>query len=770
MKRSAHFLIFCMLFTLVANARVVDVQSARQLAEKFCLQYIKVKPLDVQLQQTETTSKGVPVYYVFSTSSTGGFIIISAEDAAHPVIGYSPTGEFKLPDPKANIAIWMQKRKEEIEFIRLNNLLPDADISNEWAGAFGQTAFNKGVNPNLQSVAPLCQTTWNQSPYYNAMCPSGCLTGCVATAMSQIMRYWSWPVTGTGSSSYCDCTQNGFTQNNGTLSANYGTTTYNWANMPNYISSNNNDVALINFHCGVSVQMDYTPNFSGAWVINADNPICAQNSYVQYFKYDPNTIQGLKRANYSDPQWIQLLENDLNLNRPIQYAGWDPSAGGHTWVCDGYDVNNNLHMNWGWGGYSNGYYALNNLNPGGYNFSNNHEACIGIQPLNSVSNDAGILSIVTPNGNVCSGTFTPVVQLHNYGNNTLTSCVIKYHIDNNANQTFNWNGSLASGNSVNVTLAQMSTTSGAHTFTAFTQNPNSATDGNSSNDQTTGNFNVSTGGALLPLVEGFESSANLPANWTLSNPDNDAQWEVSTTVARTGSNCMGFNNCNGDGNTDMTGRKDWVYTKPLSFANVTSASMSFDVAYAPASYQNVQYNDTLAVFYSVNCGQTWSQLYKKGGNNLATAPVYVITSSNCWAPASNEWRNELINLPSQVNNQGNVIFAFENISGWGEWVYVDNINIYSNTTTGVSSNDPGNGFQLFPNPAKGSVTISGTSLNGKVRMMIYDAAGQVVRNSELHSAGNDFSEIISTGDIAPGIYFVRVSDDTNTWYKKLVIE
>src|SRR5207249_2487668 len=133
------------------------------------------------------------------------------------------------------------------------------------------------------------------------------------------MRFWKFPATGTGSSSYTAGTY-------GTLSANYGATTYSWTSMPNAIGSNNTAVATLNYQAGVSVEMNYSPSGSGAYVITGDNPVCAQASFVNYFGYDPNTIQGLYRSSYTDANWIALLENDLTAGRPLEYVGTDPNA------------------------------------------------------------------------------------------------------------------------------------------------------------------------------------------------------------------------------------------------------------------------------------------------------------------------------------------------------------------------------------------------------------------------------------------------------------
>src|ERR1051326_4657122 len=463
--------------TATANAlfaKSVDVNSAKQVAENFLSKHAKFKSLNLSLAYTEKSQAGDADYYVFDLNYGNGFIIISAEDAGHPVIGYSTEGRaFAKPSSTENpeFNFWIEGKKKEIEFMRSYNILPTSEIKNEWSG----WAANKLMPPSINTVSPLCATNWNQngggSVPYNADCPGGSVTGCVATAMAQIMKKWNYPATGTGSSSYNSGSY-------GTLSANYGATTYNWANMPN--NSSNADVALISYHCGVSVDMAYSPNGSGAQVCGG-NP-SAQYSYVTYFKYATAIVckaQATERSN-----WITELENEFNAGRPMEYQGDDASAGGHTWVGDGYDASNNIHMNWGWGGYNNGYYSVTNLNPSGYNFSQQTGGLINIKPIVTAALDAGIGNIISPSGAVCSSTFSPTVQLNNFGNSTaLTSCDINYHVDASPNQTYHWTGSLAVNASTNVTLPSMTVGAGTHTLTASTSNPNSSTDGNATNDQ-----------------------------------------------------------------------------------------------------------------------------------------------------------------------------------------------------------------------------------------------------------------------------------------------
>jgi hypothetical protein len=764
MKKITCFFIAFIFGMNLVSAKPITSQTAKDLALTFFKQHKGNALLSATLAHTGMLADGTPAYFVFNINENDGFIIISADDAAHPVIGYSTKDHYIIPEGKSNIGKWLVTRTKEIAAIRAVNAQPDFEIKREWAGNFTSNLSARGSNNNsVTSVSPLCSSTWDQSGggtvQYNNLCPGGSVTGCVATAMAQIMRFWSYPAHGTGSSSY---TAGSY----GTLSCNYGATTYNWSAMP--LTSSNSNVALISYQAGVSVEMNYSPSGSGAYVITADDPICAQNSYVQYFGYDPAIIQGLYRSGYSDATWISMLENDLIAGRPIQYVGDDPTQGGHTWVCDGFDATNNFHMNWGWGGYDDGYYSINNLNTSsGFNPSQNHEALMGIQPMATTSVDAGVSAVVSPVGTGCTSSFTPVVTLKNFGSTTLTSCVVNYNIDGGSTLTHNWSGSLASGLTANVTLTTFTTTAGTHTLTSSSSNPNGSTDGNTANDQTVSTFNSNSSALALPLAEGLESSAAIPTGWTLYNPDADAAWVVSTTVAKTGSHSLGFNNCDGDASTDMTGRVDRIITAPYNFSSATSASLSFDVAYAVLTYTSGTYYDALKVYSSIDCGSTWVQIYSKSGTTLASAPTYTSIAA-CWAPASAaDWRNDVTNISSLAGNSS-VMFAFENTSAWGTWLYLDNINITS-STTGISPVST-QGFNIYPNPASTSFTIEGADHSGMVRYTIYNMSGQEVKKGEILSAANSFKEVVSVTDLSSGMYFVKLNDEKTTWTRKISIE
>lgn len=370
--------------TLFANP--IDEQTALKVAEKFNQSItgnngkarILKSPVFKCISKIKTTSlssNAGAYYYVFS-SGNNDFTIVSGDDATLPILGYSTSSNFDPNNIPSNVAKWLEGYKNEIRYIIENNIQPTTEISEKWKVLKSKNTVNKLSNAEA-IVNPLIQTKWDQMPYYNDLCPGGSVTGCVATAMAQIMKYWNYPATGSGFHSYNH-------QTYGTLSANFGSTTYQWASMPNLVTSNNNAVATLIYQVGVSVDMNYSINSSAAYVISAKSygTNCAEFALKTYFGYK-NTLQGIESANYTQTQWLNLLKTELNASRPVLYAGFD--SGGHCFVADGYDNNNFIHFNWGWGGQFDGFFQINALYPGGNNFSNRQQAIIGIAPTTNTN-------------------------------------------------------------------------------------------------------------------------------------------------------------------------------------------------------------------------------------------------------------------------------------------------------------------------------------------------------------------------------------------------
>jgi hypothetical protein len=439
----------------VSTAKEVNPATAKLVAQNMVQQVLNVKSsLSVQLVYTSISqinlnpiysgSDEIPLFYVFNIENENGFVLVSGDDHAIPILGYATSGSFdyyRLPD---NFKKWIEGYKNQMRFIITNNVQANEDIANQWERLETRQSLN--VNKDFNAVSPLLSTIWSQSPYVNDMCPYDvnagaangyhAVTGCPATAMAQIMKFWNYPSHGTGFHSYNHSTY-------GTLSANFASTTYDWGAMPNNVSGSNNAVATLMYHCGVAVEMQYGPTSSGSYVIMDGYPMeqTCEYAYKTYFGYNASTLQGLKRENYTDSQWIQLLKTDLNAGRPIQYAGF--GAGGHTFVCDGYDNNNYFHMNWGWGGYADGFYLIDALNPGSGGtgsgagtYNNGQQAVFGIQPPSGTLNyDITLYASVSASQNPISydQSFTVHTDIANWSSGTFNGDYCAAIFDENLN-------------------------------------------------------------------------------------------------------------------------------------------------------------------------------------------------------------------------------------------------------------------------------------------------------------------------------------------------
>jgi hypothetical protein len=754
MKKILYSLAALVLLGSSAYAGVVVPGTAKTVAANFYSQTTQKQVSNITLVYTEVSATGEPVYFAYNVNGTEGFVLVSAEDAGRPILGYSTEGNYIVPSATSNpeLNFFMQARKSEIEAIRIQNGQADVAISKEWSDYVN----NKIHNPVALSTphAPLVKSTWNQSGGgavpFNNLCPGGSVTGCVATTMAQIMRYWEYPTQGTGSHSYNAGTY-------GTLTANFATT-YNWANMP--LAGSNADVAKISYHCGVSVNMNYSPSGSGAQVCGSGGP-SAQYSYKTYYKYDP----GLHCMSYSGntATWNAALVAEFAAGRPVQYVGVDPTAGGHTWVCDGNDAADKMHQNWGWGGASDGYYDVTALTPSGMNFSNQMDALIGIKPLTpTTALDLGAYTITSPAGTSCNGTFTPVISIRNFGATTVTSCTINYNVDGGTNQTFSWSGSLPSFQSTSITLPAMTVAVGAHIFNVSSSMPNGSADGNTANDQMSSMVNVlsSTASKQLSYTEGFET-AGFPYSDCYLYSKTGPLWSTTATAAKTGTTSLEvamFGAGSGDG--------DEFITPSIDMTNVTTATMTFQVAHAQLNATDA---DQLQVLASTNCGGAWVQKYSKFGSALATGGVM----ATAFTPTASQWRMETVNISSAAG-MPDVRFKFKfNSNGAGNNVFIDDINI--NTSGNGVPEEFVNGFDLnvYPNPMVDQTTISFT-IHDKynVAIGIYDIIGKEivpVSNATELNAGS-YSLPLSKNFLNKGVYFVKLEVNGYSVTKKIVVQ
>lgn len=385
MKKIKHllFLAICLGLFLQINAAPVD----RAVAKKAAITYCKYKTsffkqsLNASSVVNEHTLfySGKATLYVFNFED--GYVITTADDRAPAIIAYSPKGNFDVNNINPAVKYWIEPIQEHVALLQIQN--PKANKHEQWVELqSGNVAQNVSYN-NAKGVAPLLTSTWGQGSGYNDACPlfdtlanERCVTGCVATAMAQIMYYHKYPATGNGSNSYTHIYY-------GTLAESFNNVPYNWAVMTDVANASSQaEISKLIYHAGISVNMNYGPDGSGTQSEYATSAL--QNN----FRYRPD-VRSINRIDYTILNWQRVLKENIDAHQPVLYSGQDDSisAGGHAWVCDGYNDNNYFHMNWGWDGSGNSaYYWVDSLKVsiGGQlqgRFNAGQSAVVNIAPL-----------------------------------------------------------------------------------------------------------------------------------------------------------------------------------------------------------------------------------------------------------------------------------------------------------------------------------------------------------------------------------------------------
>ena len=374
MKRITSLAIMSATTLALLAAPLTPEQALRRVHGNSALKMPSKSGTSMKLSFSMQTQKGEPAVYIFDRPASSGYLIVSADDTATPLLGYADSGSFDANNMPPQLEWWLSEYASQIDYASANG------IKNTYAPI-----------ANKKEIAPLVKTKWNQGTPYNNLCPSvnnvKCPSGCVATAMAQVMKFWNYPEVGTGrvtATLPSGGTGEGF--------INLAQKPFDWNNMIDsysgydYTNEQGNAVATLMQAAGYAAKMNYAPGGSGALSINA------AISLSKNFKYNPN-IQYLQRLYFNASEWNEIVYNELAAGRPILYGGQSTSVG-HEFVCDGYDGNGYFHFNWGWGGMSDGYFILDALNPnsvgtgggagGGYN--SRQDIIIGIQP-SSVETD-----------------------------------------------------------------------------------------------------------------------------------------------------------------------------------------------------------------------------------------------------------------------------------------------------------------------------------------------------------------------------------------------
>ncbi len=382
-------------------AESINIDEAQRAAKDFISQKFPKRPIrklsaasamtsadSIQKNLYQETNENLHIFNV----DGGGFVIVSGSDRTETILAYSTTGRYDTDSLPENQQAFIHEYAEAIQ--RLENQSSSYNVSTT-SNDEKETGTKALTSNGMQHIAPLVTSRWGQNLPYNLYCPTYIGThsasGCVATAMAQIMGFHRWPENTTERiPSYYTDTRNLY------VSAVAANTSIDWKLIQDEYESvstlttakateSQKAVANLMKMCGASIEMDYYCNSDGQSGASSQD---VANAMVKYFDYEESTCQHIRRQNYSYSEWQEIIYNELDNGRPVLYHGNTDDDSGHAFVCDGYDTDDFFHINWGWNGKSDGYFRLRLLNPdnqgiGGsdtdFGYGLSQGACIGIQ-------------------------------------------------------------------------------------------------------------------------------------------------------------------------------------------------------------------------------------------------------------------------------------------------------------------------------------------------------------------------------------------------------
>ena len=576
---------------LSSFAAKVTIEKAQQVAIGYYAHYCQPgsgQPVVIEARVNEFNN--IPTFYVFNFYPAG-FVIVAADDASIPVLGYSDEGS--IPEVITNPAAkdWLDAYSHEIYKI-ITNGLSNKETVKKW-----NAILKSDFKAPSHDVSPLLTTTWDQGCFYNALCPPdgsaiySCghvYTGCVATAMAQIMKYHNFPPQGVGSHTYVDPPY-------GSQTADFGNTTYNWAAMPNNVGSSNTAVATLMYHSGVSVNMQYSPTGSGAY--SEDVPY----SLMNYFNYAPGVVIQYKNNFTNVDDFKNLIRGDLDNQLPVYYSGSNPSEG-HAFVCDGYRMSDGtFHFNWGWSGADNGWYTIGSLNPGGNSFNDNNAIVIHIKPYNPNL----IVRITHPVNNAVIGVGYPVQIV---GSTVRGTCnLMKLFIDDiekasttNDSITYTWNTSAPDLGSHEVKVYSYSATDTVYNVI---------------------NLNVAE---WISQASGFTTTRGLSY---MSAADSNTAWGTAYDPTNPNGACSDFTRTTDGGNTWTPG----VITNTTGLACSMIFAISATTAYVPMF--KATGSKPQGIYVTTDGGASWSRQTSASFSDSYSFPdcVHFFNANEGWA-------------------------------------------------------------------------------------------------------------------------------------------
>jgi hypothetical protein len=695
-------IVFSSLFRSHANN--VSKDLAALVAKNFYYQAINSQhPADfnaIKITDTYTiTEKGIIYYYIFNIKD-GGFVIVSAEDARSPIIAYSFENNYSEENPSPEFTWWMSGYKEQIKSAIENKLTADHKTKEQWMKLSTFNTYKKNTLDN--TVGPFITTKWNQGGPFNELCPTdnACghvLVGCVAVAMGQLLNYYKYPLQGLNQHCYYSAY--------GNLCSHYGDSTYNWNAMVNKPLSSCIPVASLLYQCGVAVDMMYGCDASGAY--SNDVP----DALINYFGYS-NSAQLEDRDSYNQTQWETMIQQQLNQNRPLYYSGFG-TPGGHAFNCDGYKVvgsTTSYHFNWGWGGSSDGWFDINNVN----GFNNGQAIIVNSVPGNGYPYNCLGQSILT--------LYDGVIE-DGSGN-----------MDYQPNMNCTWliaPPPISSGlDHIEITFDRFEITDANDIITIY--------DGETTSAPILATYKGGSAPNIGDIIR--STSTKVFVTFTTNSTTNGGGWQISYST-------KGIVHCSG-------------------ITTLTNSNYSFDDGSGTYDYNN----NTICRWLITPENATYIKLKF---NQLETEPnldfikIYKGTSAineNLLGTFSGSNVPDTIFCPEGemciiFNTNGNTTYP-----GWSV-TYKSN-----GTSQNISENDIVNNFTIFPNPAENRVKINFT-LNTfqNIQLTIIDIMGNKVYTENMTNYIGNYNKLIDISSFAKGLYMIHLKTDGGIFNQKLVI-
>lgn len=698
MKKISTFILVLFSITLIAKEvpRDVAVKAATFYYKERCIAFGNPLTTEPTVKSVYVEKSGnIALYYVVNFEPKG-FVVIAADDASVPVLGYSVDQYLDKNNASPSLLDWFTIYEESLKAVIKAGASPTPEAKAEWSRITSPEAVVGNAKFGVPMVGPLLSTTWNQDQYYNEQVPFDSMSvngydyhvpnGCVALSMSQVMFYNRHPKMGNGSKTYNESNSygDGGIDEYGILSANFGATTYNWDAMTDVVTNYNFSVAQLIYHAGVAVSMDYAVEGSGT------QTAAAVLGFKQYFRYTSN-LTYKDKTQYNETTWKALFKTQLDGRHPMVNSGRAADgSGGHAFNCDGYDDQDYFHFNFGWGGSGNGWFLLTNLNPISNDFNTGQQAVINIYPdITPVACPTNVV-LTARNGSLEDGS-----RSANYADNL--DC--------------QWLIAPDEGTSITVSFSRIATELGADSIVFYA-------------GETTAS----------PVVASF-SGTTLPGTFTIDNPKalvrfitngsvNNDGWLFNYTSTVVGSYCSSvkvYTTATGtvtDG-SDVNKYHNNSYCKwfiqPSGAANITLTFTEFDLSV----------DDQLYVLNRVN----------------STNPSLISILTGSTMPAAIYCPSGRLGLTFQADNN--------NIAnGFGA--------TWTSSTSGINEISGVENIMLFPNPVTSQLNIEmALENNFQGTVNILDISGKVVYTSEINTGSGTFTHTADVSGLSKGFYLVN---------------